>query len=194
MKRVELASTLRDALSRASLSSWGGLRLATLGTGSVWIAALLWQVDLRDREHEVASEWAAVTAGSQASPSVDTPVLGTEADFDFTAALPERVDLQRLLAWSQQACARSGLKLQGVQVSERSASREVLSRSGLNLSLTGDYVRLKVAIAEIFAHIPNATLEQWTIRRRPGGGEVDATVRLIVWGKSQVREPPALAR
>jgi len=163
-----------------------------LAVGAVWVAALLWHERLGAGEHELATERAAVTASSQASPVPDTPVPVMETD--FTAALPERVGLQEILAWSQQACARSGVKLQGVQVSERPASREVLSRLGLNLSLTGDYGRLKAAIAEIFAHFPNATLEQLTIRHRPGGGEVDATLRLTLWGKAQVFEPLSPAR
>ncbi len=166
------------------------LSLAAVLVASCGVAAFVWHKNLITLEDALAVRADDVSVSSQTLRQVSA---GPEHR-DFTDALPALPNLPELLAWSRQACSRAGIRIQVVQVSERPSSSQAFYRSALHLSLTGDYVRLKEAVAEIFAHFPNATLDQLTLRRRPGGTELDAVLKLTVWGKALKCNPSLVPR
>lgn len=100
---------------------------------------------------------------------------------DFAQRLPDVADVQPVLATLQRAAATAGVVMVGVQLTRRAASSEQLARADMTVSMRGGYPQLKLALAEVLGHHPNATLAHWAMRRTAPAEPLEATVVIGIW-------------
>lgn len=130
---------------------------------------------------------------NQTKAGANLAATGSTPPTDFVTKLPLAPDVRPLLFELERATARAGVAFDSVQLQERPATPEQLSRTEATVTLRGNYPSLKSAMLDVLGRFPNATLVQWRLRRVTQPSDLETTMVVALWGAASESRVPVSA-
>ena len=154
--------------------------------------ALVWQRTINtERALHAQVQLLHTTLSQRARESART--ASAPAYTDFVQRLSDAAGIQPMLATLQRSSADAGVVFAGVQIQQRAATEDLLTRTDMTVSLRGAHPKLKQVLAELLGRYSNVTLTHLTLRRSGSPDQVEATLAIGVWGAPSVAPPASAA-
>lgn len=149
------------------------------------------QSHFADRQSEATTDLA--QAQSQLSALVATQPVTGKAELTFVERLPASQNSNQVLSRIQHAFASTGVSVITAAVSTEPASKTMLGKQRLALTVKGSYAAIKSALAEALARMPSVKLLNLTLRAPAADAELDGQIELLAVSKPLLPDPAASA-
>jgi hypothetical protein len=154
---------------------------ASVATATLAGAALLWKHTAEQRvQRAIAS---LVVLENQRSMEAQRPSVHKLPKNDFAHALPTSTPLDPIVRDLQRFSAASMVNFVSLDASSRGSTTRMLGRTEFDVSLRGEYVKLKSVLGQLVDRHPQLLVQRISLRRLSGPTDLEVAVQLVLLSK-----------
>ncbi len=169
---LAIGTQSQTAARRAQVLCW----FAT-GTLTALACAALWATVAT--RHQASSMQARISAWEVQVRKTRAATQQTQTPSDFTFRLPDEPFLAKL----QATCTQADVKLGSFQAQPSAPVPGQLRHIQLTVTMAGGYPALKQVVADMLDQHANLGLARWTLHRRSGPADIEASVSFTLWAR-----------